>query len=145
MSDHLHLKRRPRGAGDEVDAFCTKCGLELAHIIVAMDGAKIARVQCNTCKGHHAYRSQAPEPKAAKKPKTGGSRAANIAESDYDKVMHGRDLARAKSYRPANRYEEDDVLNHVTFGIGAVTKLLSDDKIEVVFRAGIKVLVHGRT
>jgi hypothetical protein len=58
--------------------------------------------------------------------------------------MKGRDLSRAKPYKPVLRYEEDDVLSHATFGIGAVMKLLADDKVEVAFPSGIKVLVHGR-
>src|SRR5262245_65118967 len=43
--------------GGEVDAFCTRCKMTLAHTILAMVGQTIARVQCNTCGGQHAYRS----------------------------------------------------------------------------------------
>ncbi|MFY0576846.1 hypothetical protein ACN28S_23190 [Cystobacter fuscus] len=43
--------------GGEVDAFCTRCRLTLAHTILAMVGTKIARVRCNTCNGDHAFRS----------------------------------------------------------------------------------------
>ena len=43
--------------GGEVDAFCTRCRLTLAHTILAMVGTKLARVRCNTCNGDHAYRS----------------------------------------------------------------------------------------
>ena len=58
--------------------------------------------------------------------------------------MKGRDLSRAKKYQPALRFEVNDVVSHPTFGIGAVMKLLADDKLEVAFPVGIKVLVHGR-
>ena len=47
-------------------------------------------------------------------------------------------------YRPALRYEVGDMVSHPTFGLGPVTKLLADQKIEVTFESGVKVLVHGR-
>ena len=53
-------------AGSEIDSWCTKCKLDLNHRIIAMNGTKIVRVECLTCRGHHAYRrpkSAAPEPK----------------------------------------------------------------------------------
>ena len=53
--------------GGEVVAFCTKCRMDLAHTIIAMDGTKPARVQCNTCNGQHNYRGKAEA--AAKAPK----------------------------------------------------------------------------
>ena len=43
--------------GGEVDVFCTRCKMELGHTILAMVGQTIARVQCNTCRGQHAYRA----------------------------------------------------------------------------------------
>ncbi|MBI5507829.1 MAG: hypothetical protein HY903_03640 [Deltaproteobacteria bacterium] len=133
--------RRAVGAGADVDAFCSRCNLELAHVIIAMDGKKIVRVQCHTCKTVHAYRSGAPQ---KREPAQGGRRSAAISHSDYDKVMRGRDVSRAKPYRPRERFAVDDIVSHVTFGLGAVMKVLADDKIEVAFPIGIKVLVHGR-
>ena len=51
--------------GGEVDAFCTRCKMTLAHTILAMVGTKIARVKCNTCGGDHAYRGEPGKSTAA--------------------------------------------------------------------------------
>ena len=61
-------------AGTDVDAYCTKCKLVLAHTVVTMKGVKPSRVKCNTCTGEHNYRAEKPQPKtAAKKPAKGKS------------------------------------------------------------------------
>jgi hypothetical protein len=44
----------------------------------------------------------------------------------------------------SDRFREDDVIDHKSFGIGVVARVLSDQKIEVVFQTGTKVLVHER-
>ena len=46
--------------GSTVDSWCTKCKLVLAHTVEAMVEGKITRVHCNTCRGQHAYRPDAP-------------------------------------------------------------------------------------
>lgn len=144
-----HLERvraKPLGAGDEIDTFCSKCDLELAHVIVAMEAGRPVRVQCKTCKTIHAYRRPAgsKESPARRPPKQGGRRDRAIGASAYDQVMRGRDISRAKPYKPATRFAADDVVSHPSFGVGAVMRELSGDKIEVAFAIGIKVLVHGR-
>jgi hypothetical protein len=146
MIDVTHLKRRPLGPGDEVDTACSKCGLELAHIVVAMEAGRIVRVQCKTCKTVHAFHRSAGDARSPRKaaPKQGGHRGGAIGQSAYDQVMKGRDLSRARTYKPALRYEVNDVVSHPTFGVGVVTKLLADDKLEAAFPVGLKVLVHGR-
>jgi transcription elongation factor Elf1 len=44
--------------GKDVEAACRKCG-EVWHVIVAVEGGKITRVQCKECMAYHRYR--APE------------------------------------------------------------------------------------
>jgi hypothetical protein len=128
--------------GKEVDAYCGKCKLELAHVIIAMKGSKIARVECKTCHAVHAYRGSAPAPR---KPRAGGKKTkAALTVTEYDRLIEGRDLSGAKPYRPATTFAADDIINHATFGLGVVIKVLSDQKIEVGFPVGIKVLVHDR-
>ena len=141
-----HLKKKPQTAGGEVDTYCSRCALELAHVIVAMNGPRIVRVQCKTCKTVHGFHAPAaPGGERAKRaPREGGHRGGAIGDNAYDQVMRGRDISRARPYRPVLQYETNDVLSHPTFGIGAVTKVLADNKIEAAFRSGLKVLVHGR-
>ena len=56
--------------GKETLAYCTSCKMDLAHLVVAMKGDRIAKAECKTCKKIHAYKAPKgiTEP-AAKKPK----------------------------------------------------------------------------
>jgi capsular polysaccharide biosynthesis protein len=41
--------------GKDVEAACRKCG-EVWHVIVAVEGGKITKVQCKECMAYHRYR-----------------------------------------------------------------------------------------
>ena len=43
-------------AGVEVDAYCTRCKMDLTHKIIAVVGNKPVKVECRTCYGTHNYR-----------------------------------------------------------------------------------------
>ena len=45
--------------GGEVDSFCTKCQLVLAHTVHAVVGGRPVKVECNTCHGVHRYKGGA--------------------------------------------------------------------------------------
>ena len=135
--------------GGDIDAFCTKCKLVLAHVVIAMDGTRVVRVECKTCRGVHAYRkdpSSTSERRTATKSSSKSStpKRAAVGANDYERVIKGQDLSRAQRYKAASHYDEGDVLDHVTFGLGMVMRALADSKIEVLFPAGLKVLVHNR-
>ena len=131
--------------GGDVDSVCTKCQLELAHIIVAMVHGRVARVQCKTCRTVHAYKSAAKTTKSTKAPREHAVRKHATSRSLYDDLIKGRDISRAEKYKPSTVYEEGDVIDHPTFGVGLVTRALSDGKVEVLFQVESKVLVHART
>lgn len=129
--------------GREVDAYCGRCKLDLAHIIVAMKGASIAKVECKTCHAVHAYRGGPPAPRKRRTAAKGVRQP--LTSREYESLIKGRDLSRALPYRPASTFAANDIVNHSTFGLGVVTRVLSDGKIEVGFPVGLKVLVHGRS
>jgi hypothetical protein len=136
-------------AGSDVDTLCTKCDLELAHVIVAVNAGKPVRVQCKTCHTVHAFRGGGGS--SARKPPTksnGTTRASSgrisASAAQYDDLMQGKDLSRAVRYKPADTFNASDVLDHREFGIGLVTRVLADQKLEVLFRAGVKILAHAR-
>ena len=52
--------------GGYVDAWCTKCKMELGHTIIAMVDNMPKRVQCNTCGGKHNFRTGPSERKICK-------------------------------------------------------------------------------
>lgn len=149
--------------GSNVDGWCTRCKLVLAHTVEAAVGETIKRVHCNTCHSKHTYRQYEPgtAPKvrttgaslgAKREAKPGSVRAARkkvgfpgvVRASDYDTLMKGRDLLMAARYSFRDRYGAGDVLTHIEFGIGVVTADKGSNKIEVLFQTGPKTLVHGR-
>src|SRR5688572_12196869 len=140
--------------GGEVDAFCTRCKMMLAHTILAMVGTTIARVQCNTCNGQHAFRSPpgASSSRSRSSSSSGASSTATRAASreslvktvsSWDEEMRGKDLSRARKYSPRETFAVDDVVDHPTFGLGLV-RAVRVDKVEVAFKAQERTLIHGR-
>jgi hypothetical protein len=126
--------------GGEVDAPCTRCKLDLAHTILAMLGARIVRVRCNTCQSDHAYRqTQRRATPAAGRPRSSGERTV----LGFEQQLARADVASARDYRPADTYAVDQVLRHPTFGLGIV-RAVRPDKMEVAFKAALRTLVQAR-
>jgi hypothetical protein len=133
--------------GGEVDSWCTKCEMNLAHTIHAVVDHKPVKVECNTCHAVHKYRP----PPGAKPVKTVGNRPAaarSMVEKkktiSFDELLQSRDLASAARYSPKSVYKIDQVIEHPTFGLGFVSAVRDAQKIEVTFRTDVKVLVQGR-
>jgi hypothetical protein len=127
--------------GKDVDSWCTRCKLMLGHTVEAMVGAKITRVHCNTCGSQHAFRA-APPGKAKSTAKAREPKAP--AASPYETLLRGKDPAKARAYKPSERFTQADLIRHPTFGIGFVTAVKESNKIEVAFPDGPKILAHGR-
>ncbi len=139
-------------AGHEIDAYCTKCKMDLLHRIVAVAGGKPARVECRTCKTTHNYR-------AAKGVESPGAAPRVIRSTGSSRVLSSR-RAPAKTapapitppanahifvYKIADRFAADTWVQHKQFGIGRVVREIAGDKVEIDFAGDVRVLVHGRT
>jgi len=134
--------------GGNVDSWCGKCGMMLAHTIEAMVEGKPARCHCNTCQSQHNYKPFAPgeAPRQVRERESSGRTGPSAGQakaSHYKDLMKGRELAMAKKYSPKDKYAPGDLVQHPNFGLGVATAL-KDNKIEVLFEEGAKVLVHGR-
>ncbi len=125
--------------GGEVDAFCTRCKMLLAHTILAMVGSKIARVRCNTCGGDHAFRSTPARTRAPSQPRASHERVI----ISFEQQLAGKDVSTAARYSPKGAYQVEQLIDHPTFGLGIVSAV-REDKIDVVFKAAEKTLVHRR-
>jgi hypothetical protein len=135
--------------GGNVDSWCGKCKLFLAHTIEAMVGDKPARVHCNTCKVQHSYKPHEPgkgsrkvrerEPGGSPGPQSGRTRS-----SRYEALLKGKNMALAKRYSSKDSYVPGDVVDHPGFGVGVATVLKDVTKIEVFFQDGPKLLIQGR-
>jgi len=124
----------------EVDAFCTRCKLSLAHTIVAMVASKIARVRCNTCGGEHAFRTEDSSRRTAV-PTT--QRPARRTVLSFADRLAASNPAEATPYNPKLTYTLDQLISHPSFGLGIVTAL-RQDKMDVAFKAIEKTLIQGR-
>jgi hypothetical protein len=131
-------------AGGEVDAFCSRCKLKLAHTILAMVGARVARVHCNTCQSEHAYRATAKaaaKKRAEKSGSRGGRPEARLL--DLDELLKGKDSAHPHRYSTGELFARGEVVEHPIFGTGVVVEIRGD-RFDVLFRGGIKTLAQRR-
>lgn len=148
--------------GKEVDAWCTKCKLDLAHLIIAMVGDTPKRVECRTCGSHHnfhrpksapaAVKSKAAKPAAAtptKAKSTAGERAVAAARAEQDrertweKLTSGHAPTDFRPYRPTSAYEVGHLLRHPKFGDGYIIKVFDRNKMEAMFRDGPRTLAQS--
>ena len=123
--------------GEDLDAWCNKCKLELAHVVVAKKSGYPVRVECKTCKNTHAYRTGPPGTKR-------GAIKRTPVKSDFDLAMDGRDLSDAQEYGIDKVFDKGDIIDHKTLGIGLVTGTIGLGKIDVLFTEGVKRMVHRR-
>jgi len=157
--------RKPK-TGGEIDAYCTKCRLDLLHRIIAMVGDAVKKVECKTCGSHHLYRrpkterdaaearmlKRAEERKAAGT-SSGGSKAAREeqakrAERDqtaaWEHAIAGQPTAAFKPYRITLTLGAGDLIHHPKFGDGVVSRVIDRGKVEVLFKDGPRTMAHGQ-
>lgn len=129
----------------EVLSYCTSCKMDLGHVVVAMKGDQIARVQCLTCKKEHNFKAPkgATEPKKAKKKKSDDEPKSAPVEQEWQKLMLTHKDKSAKSYSMKGHFDLGDKLNHPKFGEGIVSKLIYPNKVEVIFQMDVKVMIHA--
>lgn len=147
------------GPGDDVEAWCTRCKMNLNHRVIALTAQGIQRVHCLTCLGDHKYYPPKGEKAArleAVREKTGVASAARStrspaernsarAESEWNTFM--KDVSPdvfARPYRVTESYRSGEFLEHPVFGTGKVVDVLGAERIEVIFREGRKVMICNR-
>lgn len=153
---------KPLSAGSEIDAWCTKCRMDLGHRIVAMVGPVPKRVVCQTCGGEHAYRAPRSETSvtpvvrgktgaaapASKRSAPAGVRAAAKAREEEARYGTWAQYTLGKTVDAFTRYSMDEKLAlgqlvlHPKFGEGYVEAVNEDAKVSVMFRDGRKTLAH---
>jgi hypothetical protein len=132
----------------DVDSWCTKCKLVLAHTIEAVVDGRITRVHCNTCGGQHAYRTSAPGTTGGSGTRSRAKRTTHTrtppAAGLYADLVRGRDANTARAFSATERFAAGELIRHSSFGLGVVTALKDVNKIEVLFADGAKTLIHQR-
>jgi hypothetical protein len=136
--------------GSDVEAYCTKCKMVLAHAVVAMQGAKPRRVRCNTCNGEHNYRAAKPVAKAsAKKPgkaeKPAKKTTTKKTRQSWEEVMREASAKPHKKYSMSGSFGEGDWIEHAKFGLGCVQSFVPPNKITVRFADTTRLLVCNQS
>ena len=137
-------------AGNDVDSWCGKCDMMLAHVVHALVGTRIARVECKTCHAVHAYKAhrpgEGPSRRRAGEKATRRTRTAAMPtpEFHFETLTKDRDLSQSTPFSLQTRFELDAVVKHGKFGLGLVTKVMEDKKIQVVFEDAVRILAHDR-
>lgn len=128
-------------AGEHVAAKCTKCKDNTNHTIVAMVDDKIAKVECNTCKGVHKYRKPTVK-KAARKSKASTTKSVKInkIETEWQNLINNADPAKAIPYNMQMSVKNGGLIQHSSFGLGRVINVTKPNKMEVFFCNGVKLL-----
>ena len=134
-------------AGKDVLSYCNKCKLVLSHTIIAMkDHNTIGKVVCNTCKSTHSFKD--PSTATAKKVSKRTMSSTRETKSEQ-KLSHWQDMAdhspkEALPYSIKTKFVLGDKIEHPSFGLGFVESLLGPDKINILFKAGEKTLMHNK-
>jgi hypothetical protein len=145
------------GPGDDVEAWCTRCRMNLEHRVIAVAHGSVQRVHCLTCGGDHKYyppktassqekkesevSSAGPTARDRRKP----DRTAARAESEWSTFM--KEMATGATPRPygaSQSYSRGEFIEHATFGIGRVVDIAGVEKVEVIFKEGRKILICNR-
>lgn len=158
------------GPGDRIEARCTRCNDVTGHVIVALVGGEIVKVECCACGSVHKYYppSVAKQPKAkstvcrvkpgedrkgvvnAVKPAVstpsaprGTAAKAQKAALEIEQTWQrsmNQTLAEARPYSMHESFAVGDVIDHPKFGNGVVQELLPPDKMQILFRDGTRLL-----
>ena len=144
-------------AGKEVISYCTKCKLNLAHLIMNMKADKktIGKVQCKTCDSTHAFKDpeevakKAVERTAKRDAKKKADHQAKEKKMEEDRITAWNEamkLAATKKpvkYSMKTKFILGDLIEHPNFGKGIVDALHDDNKINVIFKDNTKLLMHN--
>lgn len=131
----------------EIISYCTACKMDLNSVVVAMKGDRVARVQCFTCKKEHTFKApkgaKAPKAKKTRKKADDAATTAQSIEVEWEKLMNAHKDLPKKNYTMKAGFGLGDKIAHPTFGDGIVGKLIYPNKIEVIFRTDLKILIHA--
>jgi len=125
--------------GEDVRSICGKCG-DTWHVVIALVEGRAAKVECGDCHARHRYRipgGAGATRRTARK--TGTRKSASVGE-----VVEPDLSKQVRPFRTTETFEVGDRVAHPTLGEGVVQALTGPTKIEVLFGAQRRVLVHSR-
>ena len=131
--------------GGDIDAWCTKCKLELGHTIIAIVENLPKKVKCNTCNGQHNFRAK-PVKSSRTKPERSPrkTRSKETSYEEYISRLSAGDPANSRKYNTKGNFEKDEIIDHLSFGIGIVLSVIQVNKINILFKDGPRLLIQNQ-
>ncbi len=124
--------------GQDVDAWCSRCGTTCSHTVVTRKEGIIKQVLCNGCGDEHSYRPTDDRPvKTTKKQKP-------VQTVNWATFATKVDQTTVRAYNIKESYQDGDSVTHPSFGLGLVINVKSANKMEVLFESGVKRLIFNR-
>ena len=131
--------------GGDIHAWCTQCKLELGHTLIAIVENVPKKVQCNTCNAQHNYRSRPLQ--GSRTQSKSSARKTRSKEKTYEEYLsHLRDgdPANSKKYNIKGDFHKDEIIDHLSFGIGIVLSRIQANKIKILFKDGPRLLIQNQ-
>ena len=128
--------------GQEIEAFCARCKTDTPHTVVSRYEEDIRRVRCNTCDDVHAFRRPRGED-GEEPPEQPVRKKVAKAKPTWEQVINKR-KSTPRPWGPDEVFCELDVIAHTVFGIGFVSELIGQDKVEITFQNDKRILIHNR-
>ena len=129
--------------GVDVEAVCRKCG-EVWHVVIGVVDGLVAQVECRDCGARHRYRAKGAPAAAPRRSPGSGAGPRRSSGRAQTPVVEADSSRPRRAFRASDTYEVGDRVVHASFGEGVVQMVKGAAKIEVLFEAGPKTLVHGR-
>lgn len=141
------MTERPT-TGGSIDSYCTKCRLNLEHVIVAMIGGNIIKVKCNTCGSMHKYRevggSTTAKPARAAGARKTAQPVRTISAQAYWEAAMAEASGEEIHYDMLKSFTTGNIIVHTVFGKGVVQKTFHK-KCSILFRDGEKLLASANS
>ncbi len=144
-------KSKQYEVGQEIETKCTKCKTEMIHNITVIKDDKISKVICKGCLSTHKYRE--PDPEIPKKRGPGRPRKTDKTpakttirrgrKKDWPSLVSKIEENDIVDYNIEQDFSEIHAIRHKKFGVGVITKIIADNKIEVVFQENKKILAQN--
>ncbi|MGH7601006.1 MAG: hypothetical protein ACREOI_32000 [bacterium] len=133
--------------GKDIEAYCGKCKNDTWHTVTTVKNGKITKVMCKTCIGYHAYKAPQGAEKikvaaATPKRRTSTPRGSR-AKKDWGTLVGQIEDQQVADYALSGEFSKSPAIRHKSFGVGVITKVLTKNKIEVLFQDGTKILAQN--
>ncbi|MFQ5639053.1 MAG: hypothetical protein ACE5IR_13805 [bacterium] len=144
-------RKKKLEVGKEVVSECRKCKADTAHRITVIKDDAVRKVICNSCQHEHVFR----EPKGVTAVKRGPgrpkkdpsdtttARKRRSRKKDWPSLISKVEESEIVDYDLNSDFTETIAIRHKRFGVGVITKVLAENKIEVVFEENKKVLAQN--